>query len=211
VFLDVPDADYVYCRDGIALPLASTDFVRYCHATWEVVHTSSTWGQFIDRLTTIDDAMVEAMFPDGVDPYLEDAGLTREDAFAGWGEIEGTWEGSQLPFSGGEDNPYRSWEDGMPDEIIDLADWGTSMASGDFCYLDPEKVPAVLGVIRRRGETAVEDCKLLDELGWLFNGGAPQANLDKAASMQRVSSMSSRPSPGSSTPARTNRIASVSR
>lgn len=53
----------------------------------------------------------------------------------------------------------------MPEEIYDLADSGSTMVSS-YCTLDVDKVPDALEIIRRRGESAVEDCQLLDELMW---------------------------------------------
>ena len=34
----------------------------------------------------------------------------------------------------------------------------------DYCTLDFDKLPAALEIIRKRGETAAEDCELLYEL-----------------------------------------------
>ena len=51
---------------------------------------------------------------------------------------------------------------GRLDEV-ELCNSGSTMVS-DYCDLPNERLPEALGVIAGRGEAAVEDCELLEEL-----------------------------------------------
>jgi hypothetical protein len=174
VFLPVPDADYVYCSDPLSgFPLAPRWYIDFCHEVWEVVHTASTWREFADRLTAIDSGFAESLFPDGVDQFLSDAELARADEFGGWQAIEDDI-GLSFPMGGGTD-PYRTWDEDLPDELLALCNYGSTMVS-DYCDLDPKQLPEALKIIQKRGESAIDDCALLDELGWLFRGGRPSSD-----------------------------------
>ena len=70
MFLPLPDADYVFCRDGTDPPLASTAFVRFAQAAWEVVYTAKTWGEFVDRLEAVDAGFFEFVTAGGVEEYF---------------------------------------------------------------------------------------------------------------------------------------------
>ncbi len=90
MFLQVPDADYVVCRDGTVPPLASTAFVRCCHSAWEVVFTSTTLGEFVDRLGAFDAGLLFHTY--GSVEELFDrrwGGAGRDDPFGGASEVAG--------------------------------------------------------------------------------------------------------------------------
>ena len=163
MFRPVPKADYVYCADFVAaLPLASTDFVRFCHSVWEVVYSAGTWGEFADRLTALHPEFAEYLFPDGPEMFFSEdtSGFERGDPFEGSTSVEFAFGGA-FPFGGGGDwEPYVWWSAYMPEEIVDLCD------GGDYLLLDPARLPEALAIIREHGETAVEDCELLTELAW---------------------------------------------
>ncbi len=168
VFLPIPDADYVYCRNGAGLPLASTAFVRHCQAVWEVVYTAKSWGEFVDRLDAFDSGLREYVMGDPEEYFSELTGAKRGDPFSGADAVADLG----LPIASGDREPYRSWDGDMPEEIYDLADSGSTMVSS-YCTLDVDTLPAALEIIRRRGESAVEDCELLDELTWLGGDWPP--------------------------------------
>ena len=75
--------------------------------------------------------------------------------------------GLSFPLAGGTD-PYRTWDADLPDELLTLCNHGSTMVS-DYCQLDPEQVPAAVTVIHERGESAVDDCALLEELLSLYD------------------------------------------
>ena len=118
VFLRVPDADCVVCRDGTDPPLASAAFVRYCHSAWEIVFTSGTLGEFVDRLGAFDPGLLFHTFgPRGlVRPGVGRA--RRDDPFGGASEVAG----HGFPMAEGEREPYASWHRDMPAELYELSE-----------------------------------------------------------------------------------------
>ena len=164
MFRAVPDADYVYCRQGTGFPLASTAFVRYCQAVWLIVYTATTWGEFVDRLGAFDPGLLDYAFGPVDDLFdAELGGRERTDEFSGADSVADCG----LPIASGERDPYRSWDTDMPDEIITLAESHSAMIGGDYWELPVERLPAALEVTQARGELAVEDCELFSELAWL--------------------------------------------
>ena len=103
-------------------------------------HTASTWGEFVDRLNRDQSAdFVDRLFVswDGLENFFsEETGYAPTTQFAGWDDIKDEgWMSGVLPLGGGDEaEPYWSWEDDMPEEVVELADVGSTMVS-EYCNL----------------------------------------------------------------------------
>lgn len=164
MFLPIPDVDYVYCRetDFGFLRFAPTSYVRFCHRTWEVVHTATSWDELVDRLTAIDADFVKDAFEGDVDEYFAEHGIEHGATFPGAEALDGMWIGSRIPHGFPDMQPYMTWDTLAPPEIIAIAE--TKLGIHDvWCELPEERLLEALEIIRQRGETAVEDCALLYE------------------------------------------------
>ena len=159
VFRQVPDADYIYC-DGSGLVL-STDYVRWCQRVWEVALTATTWGEFADRLTAVDPELATYLFGEPLDEFLGPGGSGRERADPFDAALDDDYDFilSGFPFGGGDDQ-YGWWWSDLPEEVVDL------LGGDEYAYFYDATLKAALELIASRGEVAVEDCALIDELAY---------------------------------------------
>jgi hypothetical protein len=157
VFRQVPDADYVYC-EGSCL-LLHTAYVRWCQRAWEVALRASTWGELADRLAALDPAFAEYLFTDDVDDYFtpDASGHDRADSFDA--RLQADYDDILFAFPfGGGDGQYGTWWADLPEEVMDL------VGNEEYAYFEGDRLKSALELISLRGEIAVEDCALIDEL-----------------------------------------------
>jgi hypothetical protein len=157
VFRQVPDADYVYCEDVCLL--LSTAYVRWCQQVWEVALSATTWGELADRLAAVDPALARYLFTDDPDDYFtpETSGHDRADAFDARSYADYDAILYAFPFGGGN-GQYGTWWADLPGEVMDL------VGNDEYAYFEGERLKTALELISLRGEVAIEDCALIDEL-----------------------------------------------
>ena len=132
----------------------------WCQRVWEVALTASTWGELADRLAATDPALAKYLFTDDPDDYFtsETSGHERGDSFDARSDADYEPVLLAFPFGGGGDDQFGTWWADLPEEVLNL------LGGEEYAYFSGERLKAALELISLRGEVAIDDCALIDEL-----------------------------------------------